>query len=69
MIESIDRQTSDSELAISAITVLELVHGVTRADNEQRRAARQRFLNDLLAGLPIHPVSMAIFRPRARGFH
>ena len=39
---------------------MELAHGVTRANNSQRRGARQRFLDDLLAGTPVHSVSVSI---------
>lgn len=60
MIEALGFQTGDSELAVSVVTVMELAHGVTRANNSQRRGARQRFLDDLLVGAPVHPVSVAI---------
>jgi tRNA(fMet)-specific endonuclease VapC len=44
----------------SVITVLELAHGVVRANTLQRRAERQQFLDDLLAGLPVHPVTVSL---------
>jgi predicted nucleic acid-binding protein len=44
----------------SVVTILELAHGITRADTPQRRAGRQQFLDDLLAGMPVHPVTVAI---------
>jgi tRNA(fMet)-specific endonuclease VapC len=60
MIEAIGQGNSGQEIAVSAITVLELAHGVIRADTEQRRANRQQFLDDLLMGLPVHPVTVPI---------
>jgi tRNA(fMet)-specific endonuclease VapC len=60
MLEAIRLKTDDAEIAISVVTVLELAHGITRADTAQRRAMRQKFLNDLLAGMPVHPVTIAI---------
>lgn len=60
MIEAIGHGRANQEIALSAITVLELVHGVTRADTAQRRANRQQFLDDLLSGLPVHPVTVPI---------
>ncbi len=60
MIEALGFQAGDSELAVSVVTVMELAHGVTRANNSQRRGARQRFLDALLAGTPVHPVSVSI---------
>jgi predicted nucleic acid-binding protein len=60
MLEKIGLETSDPEIAISVITVLELAHGIIRADTAQRRAGRQRFLDDLLAGMPVHSVTVQI---------
>ena len=42
------------------MTVLELAHGITRADTTERRERRQRFLDDLLTGVPIQPVTVPI---------
>lgn len=60
MLEDIGIQSNDPEIAVSVVTVLELAHGITRADTPQRRIRRQQFLDDLLAGMPIHPVTVAI---------
>ena len=48
------------DLAISVITVLELAHGVARAHTEPRRQKRQSFLNDLLSGMPVCPVTIQV---------
>jgi predicted nucleic acid-binding protein len=40
--------------------VLELAHGITRADTPESRQKRQRFLDELLTGVPIQPVTVAI---------
>ena len=42
------------------LTVLELAHGITRANTIERRERRQRFLDDLLTGVPIEPVTVLI---------
>ena len=42
------------------MSLLELAHGITRANTPERRAVRQQFLDDLLAGMPVHPVTMVI---------
>jgi len=60
MLEAIGPQTDDSEIAISVVTVLELAHGIARADTPQHRARRQQFLDDLLVGMPVHPVTVSI---------
>jgi hypothetical protein len=40
--------------------VLELAHGISRADTAERRDRRQRFLDELLTGVPIQPVTVRI---------
>jgi predicted nucleic acid-binding protein len=60
MLENIGFQSNDPEIAVSVVTVLELAHGITRADTPQRRARRQQFLDDLLVGMPVHPVTVPI---------
>ena len=42
------------------MTVLELAHGIARADTAERRDLRQRFLDELLIGVPIQPVTVRI---------
>jgi predicted nucleic acid-binding protein len=59
MLENIGVQSNDSEIAVSVVTVMELAHGITRADTPQRRGRRQQFPDDLLAGMPVHSVTMA----------
>lgn len=60
MLEAISLQMTDPEIAISVVTVLELAHGIMRANTPERRAGRQQFLDDLLAGMPVHPVTVPI---------
>ena len=48
------------EIAVSVVTVLELAHGITRADTLERRDRRRRFLDELMAGVPIQPVTVPI---------
>lgn len=47
LLEAIVLETGDEGIAVSVITVLELAHGITRADTAERR---QRFLDELLPG-------------------
>ena len=60
MLEAICAQAADPEIAVSVVTVLELAHGIARADTGPRRAARQKFLDDLLIGMPVHPVTVPV---------
>ena len=60
LVESVLLETGDDGIAISVVTVLEISHGITRADTLERRDRRQRFLDDLLIGIPIQPVTVSI---------
>jgi predicted nucleic acid-binding protein len=60
LLETVALETGDEEVAISVVTVLELAHGIARADTTERRDRRQRFLDELLGGVPIQPVTVPI---------
>jgi predicted nucleic acid-binding protein len=60
LLESVALETGDEGIAVSVMTVLELAHGIERADTAERRERRQRFLDDLLTGVPIQPITAPI---------
>lgn len=60
LLESVAREIGDDSIAVSVLTVLELVHGSTRANTPERGERRQRFLDELLTGVPIQPVTVPI---------
>ena len=60
LLETVTLETGDEGIAVSVVTVLELAHGITRADTTERRERRQRFLDQLLTGVPIQPVTVPI---------
>jgi len=45
----------DQEVALSAVGLTELVHGIYRADSEERRIHRQQFIDELRAGFTVYP--------------
>ena len=53
-------QVSGEDVALSVVTVIELMHGAVRADSPGRKAMRRQFLNELLMALPVHPVTVPI---------
>ena len=57
MLASISRQLGETDIAISVVTLIELAHGAARADTSDRKAQRQRFIQELIAALPVHPVT------------
>lgn len=60
LLASVAPRTGDEEVCLSVISVLELAHGLARADTPIRRERRQRFLDELLVGVPIQPLTVPI---------
>jgi tRNA(fMet)-specific endonuclease VapC len=52
----------DQEAALSAVGVVELVHGIHRADTAERRARREAFVEELLSTVPIYPLTTDVAR-------
>ena len=61
----IDR-VGNQEAAVSAVGVVELVHGVYRSDTVERRARREAFLEELLATVAVYPLSSDVARLAGR---
>jgi predicted nucleic acid-binding protein len=53
-------RAAGEDVALSVVTLIELAHGIARSDTPERKAMRQRFLNELVDALPVHPVSVPI---------
>ncbi len=63
-LELITAQAGD-EIAISAITASELLHGVERAARLEHRTRREAFVESLLARWPVIPFDLAAARVHA----
>jgi predicted nucleic acid-binding protein len=50
----------DQEAALSAVGVVELVHGIDRADTAERRARREAFVDEPLSTVAIYPLTTDI---------
>ena len=57
LLTSIEQTFGEIEIAISAVTLAELVHGVARANTPEIRRNRRSFLDDLKRHVPVHPVT------------
>lgn len=61
MLVSIETVVGDeADIAMSVVTLIELSHGLARAGTIERKLQRQQFIQELLAAVPIHPVSTSI---------
>ena len=58
--------SAEMELAISAITAAELLHGVHRASKARYRAQREAFVERLLEAWPVLPFDFTAARIHAR---
>ncbi|MGA2340825.1 MAG: PIN domain-containing protein [Terracidiphilus sp.] len=59
-LEQIAARFPGEQYAISVVTLVELSHGVARADSPQRMSARQQYLDELIVVSPVQPISVAI---------
>jgi predicted nucleic acid-binding protein len=52
--------TGDQEAALSAVALVELVHGIHRAKTPPVRARREAFIQELVADVPVYPLTQQI---------
>jgi tRNA(fMet)-specific endonuclease VapC len=67
--ESLDALITGREeepFGISVVTAAELLHGVERADTEERKLRRQAFVEKVIESFPIFPFDLMIGRIYAR---
>lgn len=57
---SIGSQFPREQFALSVITLIELAHGVARADTAARRGARQQYLDELTFASAVYPITVSI---------
>jgi predicted nucleic acid-binding protein len=63
--DDIGAQYPAEDVAISAVTASELLHGLHRARTEAQRHRRQAFVEGLLAQLPVIPFDLTVARVHA----
>lgn len=60
MLASVAHEVGETEIALSVVTLIELAHGVARADTPARKAKRHQFIQELMTAMPIHPVTVSV---------
>ncbi len=60
MIEDLVAKLGDTDATLSIITVVELAHGIVRADSAARQVARQHFIDELLNAISVEPITVPI---------
>jgi len=56
-LKSVRQFFGEVEISISAVTVAELAHGVSRANTQEARVRRRAFIDELKKHVPVHPVT------------
>jgi predicted nucleic acid-binding protein len=46
------------DVALSVVTLIELAHGVARANTSERQITRRQFLKEVMIAIPVHPVTV-----------
>jgi predicted nucleic acid-binding protein len=60
LMTSIDQRITETQIGVSVVTLIELAHGAARANSPERASRRRAFLDELLAAIPIYPVTAPI---------
>jgi tRNA(fMet)-specific endonuclease VapC len=60
ILERAKASQGETENALSAITVVELTHGIYRAKSEADGQRRRAFVEELTQAIPVHPVTFEI---------
>ena len=63
---ALQHERDDEEIAMAAITASELLHGLHRLKSAVSRARAERFIDDLLALVPVIPFDLDVARVHAR---
>ena len=62
ILEQIQSNHGEIEIALSVVTIAELMHGAYRAKTEANRVARLAFIERLASDVPVHPVTIETAR-------
>lgn len=52
----------EQQIGLSVVTIVELSHGIPRAKLESQRQRRQAFVDELVADVPVYPLTTEIAR-------
>jgi tRNA(fMet)-specific endonuclease VapC len=66
ILERVKASQGETENVLSAITVLELTHGIYRAKSEADGKRRREFVEELCQAIPVHPVTLEIAQHAGR---
>jgi predicted nucleic acid-binding protein len=56
-LEAVMNALGNQEAAIASVSLVELAHGICRANTSERRGRRQAFVDELLADVPVYALT------------
>src|SRR5260370_41828727 len=56
-IQNVQNTVGEAQVVLSSVTIAEVGHGIYRANSNEIRERRRRFLDELKATVPIYPVT------------
>jgi len=60
ILKRVQAKEGETESALSAVTIVELTHGIYRARNDSDRERRRAFTDELLRDMTVYPVTLEI---------
>jgi len=60
ILKRVQAKEGETESALSAVTIVELTHGIYRARNDTDRERRRAFTDELLRDMTVYPVTLEI---------
>jgi predicted nucleic acid-binding protein len=66
ILERVETVCGGTSAALSAVTAVELTHGIYRARTEPDRKRREAFVEELFRAIPVHPLTLDVARLAGR---
>jgi len=60
ILKRVQAKQGETEIALSAVTIVELTHGIYRARNDSDRERRRAFTEELLRDMTVYPITLEI---------
>jgi len=66
ILERVEARCGETAAALSAVTAVELTHGIYRAKTEADRKRRETFVEELFLAVSVHPLTLEVARLAGR---
>jgi predicted nucleic acid-binding protein len=66
LLETLEQEHGETEIVLSSITVIELEHGLHRAQTAEQARTRREYLDTVFAAIPVEPFTRAMAQLAAK---